>query len=235
MNVLIVHAHHERKSFNGALTGVAVDALRSAGHEVRVSDLYAMGFDPVSDRRSFTTTADAEYLKQQAEEANASEKGGFVPEIAEEQEKLLWCDTLILQFPLWWFGLPAILKGWVDRVFAAGKVYGSGRWYDNGMLRGRRAVLSLTTGAPESAYSATGLNGHLETLLYPIHHGILYFVGLDVLPPHVSWAPAHVDEATRAAYLDAWRQRVLSVESTQPLRFPVLDDYDETFRLRNAG
>ena len=68
MRVLIVHAHHEPSSFNGAMTREAAAALAAAGHEVVVSDLYAMGFDPVSDRRNFTSVADPAALKQQAEE-----------------------------------------------------------------------------------------------------------------------------------------------------------------------
>ena len=65
MKVFIVHAHHELKSFNGALTQAVVTALQDAGHDVRVSDLYAMPFDPVSDRRNFTTVGEADYPKQQ--------------------------------------------------------------------------------------------------------------------------------------------------------------------------
>ncbi|MEL0020117.1 MAG: NAD(P)H-dependent oxidoreductase, partial [Rickettsiales bacterium] len=72
MKVFIVHAHHEPKSFNGALTRAAESALLAQGHEVRISDLCAMGFDPVSDRRNFTTTGDPDYLKQQVEEAHAT-------------------------------------------------------------------------------------------------------------------------------------------------------------------
>jgi NAD(P)H dehydrogenase (quinone) len=115
--------------------------------------------------------------------------------------------VLIFQFPLWWFGLPGILKGWVVRVFARGIVYGGGRWYDNGALGGRRAMLSLTTGGPRSIYSPTGLSGDSDTLLYPINHGIFRFVGFDVLPPFVAWGPARVGEERRRAYLDAYRAR----------------------------
>src|SRR5262249_32245074 len=77
MRVFIVHAHHEPQSFNGAMTREATAALTGAGHEVVVSDLYAMGFDPVSDRRNFTTVKDGERLRQQAEEAYAAEHDGF--------------------------------------------------------------------------------------------------------------------------------------------------------------
>jgi len=235
MKVLIVHAHHEPASFNAALTRAAVEALDGQGHKHQVSDLYAMGFDPVSDRRNFTTVADPGFLKQQVEEAHATETGGFAADIAAEQDKLLWCDTLIFQFPLWWFGMPAILKGWADRVLAAGKIYGGGRWYDNGMLTGRRAMVSVTTGGPESMYSPTGLNGHIDTLLFPINHGIFYFTGFEVLPPHISWGPAHADAATRDAYLASWQQRVLAIPDTEPIRYPRIADYDATYRLRTVG
>lgn len=123
MNVLIVFAHPEPKSFNGALFDTAVRELQAAGHEVVTSDLYRMGFDPVSDRQNFTSVLDADYLKLQAEETHATACAGFAPEIETELRKLEACDLLILQFPLWWFGLPAILKGWVDRVMAMGRTY----------------------------------------------------------------------------------------------------------------
>lgn len=232
MKVFIVHAHPELKSFNGALTRLAVEALQGAGHTVQVSDLYAMGFDPVSDRRNFTTVKDPDCFRQQSEEVHAAEVGGFAPEIKAEMEKLLWCDALILQFPLWWFAAPAVLKGWIDRVFASGTIYGGGRWYDRGVMRGRRAMVSLTTGGPPSLYSPTGLNGHIDAILYPINHGVLRFVGFDVLPSFVAWAPARVSEEQRRRYLEEYRERLLSLETTEPIRYPGLADYDESFQLK---
>jgi len=128
----------------------AIETLQAAGHTVETSDLYAMGFDPVSDRRNFTTTKNAEYFKQQVEEQHASEVGGFAAELESEMRKLEEADLLILQFPLWWFSyvrqslarnaqppphgsgvnrrrVPAILKGWFDRVLAIGRFYGGGK------------------------------------------------------------------------------------------------------------
>jgi NAD(P)H dehydrogenase (quinone) len=110
MRVFLVHAHHEPASFNGALTREATASLGAAGHEVVVSDLYAMRFDPVSDRRNFTTVKDPACLKQQNEESYASEHDGYAVELQSEMDKLAWCDALVLQFPLGWLGLPAILK-----------------------------------------------------------------------------------------------------------------------------
>lgn len=235
MNVFIVHAHPEPQSFNGALTRLARRVLTDAGHEVQVSDLYAMKFNPVSDRGNFTTVKDPAYFKQQVEELHATEASGFAPEIAAEMAKLEWCDALILQFPFWWFSLPAILKGWVDRVFAMGRIYGAGKWYDQGVFKGKRAMASLTTGGPESMYSATGLNGDIDAILYPINHGILRFTGFEVLPPFVAWSVARASADQRQVYLEQYQQRLLRLWETQPLQYPTLSEYDETFRLKGSA
>lgn len=233
MNVFIVHAHPEPKSFNGALTDRARHHLAQNGHEVVLSDLYAMKWQARSDRWNFTSMANDAYFKQQAEEARASELSGFAADIAAEQEKLFACDVLILQFPLWWFSMPAVLKGWVDRVFAAGRVYGGGHWYDRGRLLGRRAMLSVTVGGPASMYGPDGLNGDIDMLLYPIQHGMLRFVGFDVLPPFIAWQPARISHDERQAYLANYEQRLDKLQALKPLQFPHLDHYDPaTHRLR---
>jgi NAD(P)H dehydrogenase (quinone) len=118
MKVFVVYAHAEPKSFNGALFQTTQDTLRAAGHTVVTSDLCAIKFDPISDRRNFTTVKNPDFFKQQIEEMHATEVGGFAPDLEEGLRRVESCDLMIWQFPLWWFGLPAILKGWVDRVFA---------------------------------------------------------------------------------------------------------------------
>ena len=226
MRFFIVHAHHEPSSFNGAMTREATACLGAAGHEVVVSDLYAMDFDPVSDRRNFTSVKDPERLKQQSEEAHASECNGYVAELQSEMDKLLWCDALVLQFPLWWLGLPAILKGWVDRVFAVGRAYGGGRYFNRGVLAPRRAMCSVTVGGPADAYSSIGAYGSLEPILLPIHHGILGFVGFTVVEPFVVHAPVRMSPEERARCLGAYRSRLLGFAAA-PVR-PTLDmaDYE---------
>jgi NAD(P)H dehydrogenase (quinone) len=233
MRVFIVHAHPEPRSFNGAMTRAATAALAEAGHETIVSDLYAMRFDPVSGRRNFTTVKDPAYYKQQEEEAFAAAHDGFAPEIQAEMDKLFWCDALILQFPLWWFGLPAILKGWVDRVFAAGgRIYGGGKWYDRGVFAGKRAMCATTIGGPPPIYSERGLNGPIGSILFPINHGILYFTGFTVIEPFLVHAPARIGEEARAAELARYRERVLGLASAPVLAYPRLADYDEAYVLR---
>ncbi|MEL6497954.1 MAG: NAD(P)H-dependent oxidoreductase [Planctomycetota bacterium] len=217
MKYFLVHAHHEPKSFNGALTQRASAAITDAGHEVTVSDLFAMDFDPTSDRRNFATTADSHYLKQQVEERLASEMGGFAPEIESEITKLEACDALIFQFPLWWFGMPAILKGWCDRVLAMGRVYGEGKWYENGIGAGKRALVSLTTGGPEAMYSPDGLNPPMSEILKPINHGVFWFNGFTPVKPFITWGPARMSDDERAAQLDAYARHVLSIQQLPTL------------------
>jgi NAD(P)H dehydrogenase (quinone) len=135
MTVFIVSAHPEPKSFNGALFQTAQETLRAAGQTVVTSDLYAMEFVPVSDRRNFTTVKNPELFKQQIEEMHATEVGGFASDLEAELRKMEACDLIIWPFPLWWFGLPGILKGWVDRVFAMGRTYGCERFYENGVFQ----------------------------------------------------------------------------------------------------
>lgn len=217
MNVFIVFAHAEPASFNGAALQTTISALGDAGHTVEVSDLYAMGFDPVSDRRNFTSVFDEGYFKQQAEERHASEVDGFVSQIEVEIEKIETCDLMIWQFPLWWFGLPAILKGWVDRVFVMGRVYGGERIYENGTFGGKRALLSLTTGGRAPAYGADGRNGDIDAILRPIHRGMLQFIGFDVLAPHIVFGPARLDDDARMAALTGWRTRLARIEHEAPI------------------
>jgi NAD(P)H dehydrogenase (quinone) len=234
MKVLIVHAHPEPQSFNAGLTNYAKIVLETTGHEVIISDLYAMKFDPVSDRRNFTSEKEPSYFKQQLEEKYATENDGFSPDIKAEMEKLFWCDVLIFQFPLWWFGLPGILKGWVDRVFASGKTYGGGKWYDNGIFKGKKAMLSLTTGGKLPMYTEIGIHGDIHSILYPINHGILHYVGFDVLPQFIVFGATHINDERRKAYLEKYKQRLLSINETHPIIYPVLADFNEDFQLKET-
>ena len=233
MRVFIVHAHHEPRSFNGALTRKARETLLEAGHEVAVSDLYAIGFDPVSDRRNFRTVVDASRLRQQAEEDYASKHDGFEASLQAEMDKLEWCDVLIFQFPLWWLGLPAILKGWVDRVFALGRAYGGGRYFNRGTFAGKRAMCSLTVGGSAAAYSDQGAYGRMENILYPIQHGILAFVGFAVIEPFVVYAPSRASASQRAQVLQSYGERMLALD--QASATPLLDVSQFEGLVRKAG
>ncbi|MBL6930866.1 MAG: NAD(P)H-dependent oxidoreductase [Rhodospirillales bacterium] len=211
MNVFIVLAHPESHSFNAAMAEAATEALAATGHSVVMSDLYRMGFNPVSDKQNFLSAKDPAYFKQQVEEAHASETNSFAPDLTTEMEKLEACDLLIWQFPLCWFGMPAILKGWVDRVFAFGRIYGGGQIYEKGRFRGKRALLSLTTGGPAEAYDKDGFNGDISGVLRPVHRGMLEFVGFEVLPPQIVWQPVRLSDTERDVVLRDWKTRLSKI------------------------
>ncbi len=101
MRALIVYCHPRPDSFTGAVRDIVVARLRSAGAEIRLSDLYAKGFQPVLTGPEWQSYLDCP---------------DNIACVATEVEDLRWCDTLIFVYPTWWYGLPAMLKGWLDRV-----------------------------------------------------------------------------------------------------------------------
>ena len=227
MNVLLVIAHPEPRSLNHALHDVAVAELEAQGHAVRTSDLYAQHWQPMVERADFPTLAPDERMHVADASAAAYEAGRLTDDVAAEQAKLLWADMLILQFPLWWYAMPAILKGWVDRVYARGFAYGVGEhsdrhWGDRfgeGRLAGRRAMLVVTTGGWQEHYAERGINGPIDDLLFPINHGILYYPGYTVLPPFVAYRVDRLDDAGFARLADGVRECMHTLATTPPIPY----------------
>lgn len=213
MRVFILYAHPEPTSFCGALKDAAVSAITAAGHEVAVSDLYAERFNPVAGRHDFLTDADAARFHYQSEQLNASERAMFAPDIAREQQRFLDADLVITIFPLWWSGIPAILKGWFDRVLAYGFAYVDGARFATGLFPNKRGLVCVTTGGTVERFSPDGVYGPIEGVLSPVQKSVFGYMNMQVLPPFVAYAAPRVDEAARAAYLDDWRARVTTALS----------------------
>ena len=117
--ILIVHAQPEPTSLTRTLVDTAEHTLREAGHRVLQSDLYAMGWKAVYDAADYPRRADAERLSFIQESGHAYTHGLQTDDVVAEQEKVLAADLVILQFPLWWFGMPAILKGWICLLYTS--------------------------------------------------------------------------------------------------------------------
>ena len=166
MKIFIVLAHPEHQSFNGAMFRTAVDTLSARGPRDQGVGSPCHAVRPgVGKAQLPVRQGSGLFQAQQIEELHATETYGFTEEIENEIQKIEWCDLMIWQFPLWWFGLPGLLKGWVDRVFAMGRTYGGDRIYANGVFKGKRAMLSLTTGGPASVYVKSGFNGDIHAIL----------------------------------------------------------------------
>lgn len=227
MNVFLIHAHPEPKSLNGSLKELAVGTLGDLGHSVRVSDLYAMRWKAVADAGDFPERARPDRLFYGYESKQAFAEGTQAADVAAEQEKLLWADAVILQFPLWWYSMPAILKGWVERVYAYGFAYGVGehggeRWGDRfgeGTLLGRRALVSVTAGGREPHYSRRGVNGALEDVLWPIQHGTLFYPGMAVLEPFVVYQADRLTPEEWNSVAERYRARLRGLFTDPPIPF----------------
>lgn len=205
-HALIVHAHPESNSFCTAQMREAVLSLQSQGYTVEISDLYRMDWTPTLGRADFTHALNG-HFKPGPEQLRAHREGSFAPDVDSELEKLQRADLLVFSFPMWWFSLPAILKGWVDRVFAMGVAYGGDvGTFDKGGFRGRRAMLLFTTGSLEEHFGPGSRDGEMDVLLFHILHGMFWFCGFTALESVVSFAPTKGTPETRAQQLLSVRQ-----------------------------
>ncbi|QNG17586.1 NAD(P)H-dependent oxidoreductase [Rhodococcus triatomae] len=212
---LWVLAHPDRCSLSAHLRDVGVDTLRSEGWEVEESDLYAMEWDPILVR-----------------------EGG--DDVRAEQEKLCAADLVVLQFPLWWYGVPAIMKGWIDRVFEQGFAYdvlnpatGRSRKYGDGGLVGRRALAVVTAGDRPGSLGHRGISGHIDDVLWPLLHGTFWYTGMSALRPHLVANTRAVDDESIGVVDDELRRRIRGLKAEDPIDYlPMTEEhYDHAIRL----
>jgi NAD(P)H dehydrogenase (quinone) len=239
MRALIVVAHPDPRSFNGQMAALAVRTLETSGYQVELSDLYALDFDAREGPKHYSAREQTEVFDIQAEQRSAARRGVLPPDTRRELDKVMRADLLILQYPTWWFSVPAILKGWVDRVLVYGATYTSERRYDRGLLDGKRAMLSVTFGGAEPTFAHNGRNGDVELLLWPMQM-TLFYVGYQVLSPFTAFgvAGASTDPGKAAVaerldcYKARYRERLLSIDSAPALKFNGWGDWDESGRLK---
>ncbi|WP_394972656.1 NAD(P)H-dependent oxidoreductase [uncultured Croceitalea sp.] len=203
MKVLIVHAHENPNSFCSTLANQARTSFETLGHTVELSDLYLNRFNPVGGKHDFQNLSEADYYKYATEQLHAHKHNAFVPELQTEMEKLVDADLLIFNFPLWWFDMPAILKGWVDRVLAYGFAYGGDYgFFDKGRFKGKQAFLCVTTGSPAEFYTPGGAHGRtLTDILKNIHQSVLGLIGFTVLPNFEAYGVSRISNENRTQIL----------------------------------
>lgn len=168
MNVYVVYAHPNPDSLNHAIMERLMDGLKEAGHEVEVADLYAEGFNPVLRTEDLCFNA----------ECKAAE------DVLKYQEKISNSQGMAFVFPIWWFDMPAILKGWFDRVFSRGFAYSFGPQGLKPMLKVKKGLVINTAGAQEGMFKAFGFTEAIKKTLitgtlqasgiYKVEHAILH-------------------------------------------------------------
>ncbi|MEW9500277.1 NAD(P)H-dependent oxidoreductase [Jeotgalibacillus marinus] len=183
MKHLVIYAHPNPQSFNHAILEKVVQKLEDHGEEVIVRDLYALNFKPVLSGSDFT----------------AFQSGHTPKDIQEEQEHVKQADVITFIYPIWWTGLPAILKGYIDRVFAYGFAYAVNEQggYEK-LLAGKKAVLFNTMGHPEDYYEEIGM---IEAMKQTSDNGILDFVGIETMEHKFFGSVPSVDDAARKQML----------------------------------
>lgn len=227
MNIFIVHAHPEPQSFTTSMMKTAVEEFTRAGHSVEVSDLYAMNWNPVASAADFASRKKDDYLVYALEQRHNYDAGAIATDISAEIEKLKTADLLILNFPVYWFSVPAILKGWIDRVLISGFCYGGLRFYDQGGLKGKKAALNFTLGGRPHMFGADAIHGELEVMLRPLLRGTLAYVGLEVLPFFAGYHVPYLKPEARDEVMQEYKSWLASAPTLAPLAFPKMSDFDE--------
>ena len=214
MNVLVVSAHDDTKSYVAALHNTTLGVLERAQHTVTVTDLYAQQFNPVASSIDFKTSSGthSNYMFEQQRAVNTG--SGFSPDVDGEMKKVTDADLIIIHFPLWWGGPPAILKGWFERVFAMGFAWNADNRYSEGLLRGKKVLITVSVGDPDSYYTSEGMHGAtVEQHLYGLLHSTLAFCGLDVYRPFIVQNVTAAGQDELEQNIQSYRDLLQSIES----------------------
>ncbi|OCT14606.1 NAD(P)H dehydrogenase [Paenibacillus pectinilyticus] len=177
MKHLIVYAHPNSESLNHAILDTTVNTLKKQGHEVTVRDLYELDFQPV------LKPADT-----------AAMRNGHTPQdIQTEQDHIAQADVITFIYPIWWTGLPAIFKGYIDRVFSYGFAYSVGEEGIIKLLAGKKGVIINTHGTPNEVYDHIGMTNGLKLTS---DTGIFDFVGIESLGHLFFGSIGYLDDAS---------------------------------------
>lgn len=158
MKVLLIFGHPNRNSYNGAILTALIEELETLKYQYKVKDLYQEEFNPVLS----------------LDEHENQYKGIYKEDVKSYHDKIKWADHIIIVFPIWWMGAPAIVKGWIDRVLVSGFAYEAGENGVEGLLTDQTMTLITTYGRSEKNMIATGMRDAIEKVLVD---GTLKFCG----------------------------------------------------------
>ena len=187
MNIYVIYTHPNPGSFNHAVLDALVSGLREAGHQVTVSDLYAEGFSGALSKDDLAGLAD----------------GRVADDVRAYQDKVSAADALVFIFPVWWFGPPALLKGWFDRVFSKGYAYDFGPKGLVPKLKVKKALVISTAGGMEAMYKNLGFSEAMNKVLI---NGTLQFVGIWKVTWRIFHNVVDCDDQTRQGFLEEARK-----------------------------
>ena len=194
MRHLIIYAHPNENSLNHNLLNTVVEILQSRNEEFIVRDLYTIGFDPVLS----------------LSDMQGQRMGKISDDIRIEQEYISWAEQITFIYPIWWTGLPAMMKGYIDRVFSYGFAYRYDHGIQKGLLTGKKTVIINTHGKSHEEYEKTGMN---KALALTSDNGIFIYSGLEIIR-HLFFDKA--DKAT-SENLEIWKEQIKNLYSEYAL------------------
>ena len=183
MKYLIVYAHPDPGSFNRALLGAVERRLDETGDPYDVRDLYALGFDPVLTRDELAP-------------GGAAKARG---DVKRERDLVAGADALIFIYPVWWFAMPAIMKGYIDRVFSENFAFAFDGGRFRGLLGGKKVYIINTTGSPREILDRMG---YMDAMRAMTDSGIFEFCGMKVAAHRYFFAVPEAEEAARLIMLE---------------------------------
>jgi NAD(P)H dehydrogenase (quinone) len=162
MKHLIIYCHPNPNSLNNYLKKVVEEHLQENNYEVVVRDLYALNFNPVLS----------------LEDMAGQRRGIVSDDVKKEQDFITWADCITFIHPIWWTGLPALMKGYIDRVFSYGFAYRYDQGIQKGLLFGKKAIIINTHGKSKTEYEAIGMD---KALQLTSDKGIYAYSGLEII------------------------------------------------------
>lgn len=227
-SALLVHAHSEADSFVTAMRDRIARALGELDIEVQHSDLYAMNWNPVLSPLDFGSRKDADHLTYALEQRFNLQQGTLSADIRAEIDKVVKADLIIFTFPLFWFNVPAIMKGWIDRVFVSGLFYGGKAIYQRGGMNGKTATAAFSLGGREDMFGPEGIHGPLvDGFLRAFFQGSLGYVGFEVIEPFVAYHTPYIPDADRVDALDRLQNYISHLDRQPRISLPDVKLYGE--------
>ncbi|MFY7733574.1 MAG: NAD(P)H-dependent oxidoreductase [Bacteroidia bacterium] len=202
MKAHIVFAHPNLQSYNGRLRSIAIHTLQAFGWSVSVSDLYQMKFKASADEDDFIRLYNTDFFDLQVEQQSASQNKTYSADIEREHKLLSDADLIIFQFPLWWYSMPGLLKGYIDRVFSMGWAYGGGQ-----ALAGKKILVSMTTGAPDFAWT-TEKRGTINDIFKHLFIGTFGLCGMENLEPFIVYGAKRHAVTERNIIFENYKKRL---------------------------
>ncbi len=200
MKVHLVVAHPEKTSFNLALHQIAINTFKNNGVSASVSNLYSEKFAAIASHTDVLDFPKDEDFNLAKAQRWAQKNNSFVEDIKIEQQKLLLSDMLILQFPLWWWSYPAILKGWLDRVFSSGFAYG-----EKAKLTPKKVMYSITTGGADNQEDLE----YYQQKIAGLYQDVFGFIGWQVMPAFIAHGVQQKTQQERTMILTNYEKHLL--------------------------